>query len=157
MGGLRVPLFLIGAVALLSGGLKARERTRAYYGGVGMGLVEILVGVACMAATMPGVANNDTMIWLMFLAGGVIVVSTVSRGLTASRLRKGREESESRRLYSQIKYEEALGGMVPADGVAPSLDDNTSDESPAEGGTATDPACTDGPSTRLPADEPPST
>ncbi len=48
MGGLRLPLFLIGTVAILSGALKARERTRAYYGGVGMGLVEILVGVVCI-------------------------------------------------------------------------------------------------------------
>ena len=98
MWGLRVPLFLIGAVALLSGGLKARERTRAYYGGVGMGLVEILVGAACIAATMPGIANNTAMAGLLSLAGGVIFVSTLSRGLEASRIRKGREESEAVRL-----------------------------------------------------------
>ena len=102
MGGLRVPLFLIGAVALLSGGLKAR-------------------------------------------------------GLKASGIQKGREESESRRLYSQIKYGEALAGMVLSDGVAPSLGDSTSDESSAEGGTATDPVRTSDPPTRLPEDEPPST
>lgn len=53
MGGLRLPLFLIGTVAILSGALKARERTCAYYGGVGMGLVEILVGVVCIGAGMP--------------------------------------------------------------------------------------------------------
>ena len=55
------------------------------------------------------------------------------------------------------KYGEALGGMVIPDGVVPSLGDNTSHESPAEGGSATDPARTGDPSTRLPGDEPPST
>jgi len=116
VGGLRISLFLIGALALLSGGLKVRERARAYHGGVGMGFVEILVGLASMAATMPGVVDDQTMPWLISLSGGVTFVSTVSRGLEASKLRKDRDESESRRLYSQIKYGEALGGMmIPGD------------------------------------------
>ncbi len=133
MGDLRVPLFLIGAVALLSGGLKARERTRAYYGGFGMGLFEIVVGLACMAAAMPGVGSNETMAGLMSLAGGVIFVSTVSRGLRASKLRKGQEDSESRRLYSQIKYGETLDGIMLPQGVTPSQHSRSSDENPAEG------------------------
>ena len=157
MGGLRVPLFLVGAVAILSGGLKARERTRAYYGGVGMGLLEILVGVGCMVAGMPGVANNDMMAGLIYLAGGVIFVSTISRGLEASKLRKGQGDSESRRLYSQIKYGEALAGMTLPEGVTPSLGNNTSDRSPAEGGSAADPMLTGDPPEQMPGDEPPTT
>ena len=47
--------------------------------------------------------------------------------------------------------------MVIPEGVAPSLGDNTLDESPVEGATATDPARTGDPSTRLPGDEPPIT
>lgn len=157
MGGLRVPLFLIGAVALLSGGLKARERVRVYYGGVGMGLLEILVGVACLAATLPGIASNDTMATLISLAGGVIFISTVSRGLTASRLRKGREESESRRLYSQIKYRKALGGAKLPAGFTQSQRNTISGESPAEGSASTDLIRAGDSSERSPADEPPTT
>ena len=48
--------------------------------GSAWGLVEILVGTACIVAAMPGIANNDAMAGLIYLAGGVIFVSTVSRG-----------------------------------------------------------------------------
>lgn len=110
---LRIPLFLLGAVAILSGGLKTRARVRAYQGGLGLALLEVLAGVALVGSTAPGVATDGTMIVLAKVTGVIIVISSVAQALKAHKLSKAREESEGGRLYSQIKYSESPNPELP--------------------------------------------
>ena len=128
---LRALLFLFGAFALLSAGLKGRSSTRAGSGVSVLTLVEGLAGVVLMVTTLPGV-------FALRVTGGVgmgtvvlVLLSSATHLVQVRASSRAREESEGQRLYVTIKYE--LDDGPPEEGVIKPEESPTAPEELPEG------------------------
>jgi len=105
---LNIILAVLGLFAMISGGLKSRERLRQYLGGPGLGWLELLIGFLLLIAQGPGMAGAGVRISLGWLTGGVMLISNLYTLLRARSITNRRIESEGRRLYTQVKFQQAL-------------------------------------------------
>lgn len=113
----RVFLGILALFTLLSGWMKSRARIRTVMGGSGgLGVVELLAGIALLVSQAPGVASDGTRTSLAWATAGVLVVSNLFSLLKARRVRRVREDSEGVRLYAKIKSREIIGGGAAPEG-----------------------------------------
>ena len=133
---LRGLLFLFGAFALVSAGLKVRSAPRT---GLGIGLltlVEGLAGVGLVATTVPGVVPLPMTAAAGMTTVGVVLFSTLSHLAKLRSFNRAREESAGSRLYASITYgignapskANAGGPEEPRDSADPQVDLAATDE-----------------------------
>ena len=105
---LNVLLGLLGVFAMVSGWLKSRARVREYMGGAGLGVIELLAGFVLLIVQGPNMAEQGTRILVGWATGGIMVFSNLYAVVRARSVTRRRVDSEGRRLYTQVKYEQAL-------------------------------------------------
>ena len=105
---LRGLLFLFGAFALVSAGLKGRATTRAGAGVSLLTVVEALVGVVLMLTTVPGVFPINVPGTAGLATVAIVLLSTTVHLFRLRSLSRAREESTGSRLYASVTY--GVGG-----------------------------------------------
>ncbi len=108
---LRGLLFVFGAFALVSAGLKGRATTRRGAGVALLTLVEGLAGVALMATTVPGVFPVSVSATVGMATVALVVFSTTAHLFQLRSLSQARDESSGSRLYASITY--GVGESTP--------------------------------------------
>ena len=108
---LRGLLFVFGAFALVSAGLKGRATTRRGAGVALLTLVEGLAGMALMATTVPGVFPVSVSATVRMATVALVIFSTTTHLFQLRSLGQAREESSGSRLYASITY--GVGGSTP--------------------------------------------
>ena len=109
----RVILALVGVFAMVSGWLKSRERVRTTLGGVGLGQVEALIGVVLFLAQVSVKGGESGRMALGWVTLGAVAASNMHAILRARRVTREREASQGHRLYTQIKFQQAVEGGKP--------------------------------------------
>lgn len=105
---IRILLAALGLFALLSGALKSRARVSERMGGVGLAPAEALLGLVLLMSQAPGLADEGVRVGLGWATLALMVVSNVHAVFRARRMASGRQDSEGHRLYTQIKFQEAM-------------------------------------------------
>jgi hypothetical protein len=116
---LRGLLFVFGAFALVSAGLKGRATTRRGAGVALLTIVEGLAGMAVMATTVPGVFPVSVSATVGMATVGLVIFSTTAHLFQLRSLSRVREGSSGSRLYASITYGVGeSGSKVEAEGAA---------------------------------------
>ncbi len=105
---LRILFAALGMFALVSGWVKCRARVRERMGGSGLGVVEGVLGLVLLLSQAPGLANEGLRVGLAWATFGVMIASNAYAVVRATRYSRGLGDSEGHRLYTKIKFEEAL-------------------------------------------------
>jgi hypothetical protein len=126
---LRGLLFLFGAFALLSAGLKARSTSRAGAGVALLTLVEALAGVVLIATTVLGVWPIRVSVVVGLATVALVLFSTTGHLFQLRSSNRAREESSGSRLYASVTY--GVGGSASREAAQASMDD-APEESGAE-------------------------
>ncbi|MDH3291410.1 MAG: hypothetical protein OEO20_09675 [Gemmatimonadota bacterium] len=97
-------LWVVGALALASGGLKLRGRVRATVGTARIAVWETAVGALTAVGSGVGLARERPLAWTaVAVTLGFVVVSSVVHIRRTARLRRSREESAEMRLRSHLE------------------------------------------------------
>jgi hypothetical protein len=127
---LRILLAVFGLFALGSGLMKSRARVRERMGGAGLGVIEGFLGFVLLISQGPNMANEGLRTALAWTTLGVMAVSNAYAVLRARNFAEERRDSEGHRLYTQIKFQQALE-MAEAD--APERPGESPDDVSPEG------------------------
>jgi hypothetical protein len=97
-------LWVVGALALASGGLKLRGQVRATVGTSRIAVWETAVGALTAVGSGVGLARERPLAWAaVAVALGLVGVSSVVHVRRTARLRQLREESAESRLRSYLE------------------------------------------------------
>ena len=97
-------LWVLGTLALGSGAIKLRARTRALAGRSPLAMAEIVAGGAMVAGAGLGLARVRPLAWLsVAVVLGLVVVSAVSHARHLSRLAAEQERSAERRFRRYLE------------------------------------------------------
>ena len=110
--GLLILLFLFGAFAILSAGLKARARITAP-AAVILAVLEGLAGLVLMAVSRPTSGSLQTASAVGIATAALIVMSSTVHLVHVRNRRRARDASQERRLYQSIKYGLDAPGSAP--------------------------------------------
>jgi peptidoglycan/LPS O-acetylase OafA/YrhL len=102
-----------GLMALASGLLKLFGKGRGIGGVPLLALLELLAGVAVPLYVLQDRPPQGHLSWILFLTLGLILVSSLLQVARVRALKRHREETESARLVTYVKY---LSTRVKADG-----------------------------------------
>lgn len=91
-----------------SGWVKNRASVRERMGGAGLGILEGVLGFVLLISQGPGMANESLRISLGWATLALMVVSNLHAVLRARKHANRRRDSEGHRLYTQIKFQDAL-------------------------------------------------
>ena len=114
---IRILLAALGIFALLSGALKSRAHVSERMGGVGLGVLEAVLGFVLVMSQIPGMAAEGARITLGWATLLLMGVSNIHAMFRAGGVARRRQDSEGHRLYTQIKFQEALA-KADSSGVA---------------------------------------
>jgi len=96
-------LWVVGALALASGGVKLRGRVRATVGTSRIAVWETVVGALTAAGSGVGLARERPLAWTaVAVALGLVLASSVAHIRRTAHLRHLREESAESRLRSYL-------------------------------------------------------
>ncbi|MDH4043309.1 MAG: hypothetical protein OEY20_15755 [Gemmatimonadota bacterium] len=97
-------LWVLGTLALGSGAIKLRARTRALAGRSPLAMAEIVAGAGMVAGAGLGLARARPLAWVSVVAVlGLVVVSAVSHARHLTRLAAERERSAEARFRRYVE------------------------------------------------------
>jgi hypothetical protein len=122
---LRILLAGLGLFALLSGWMKSRARVSERMGGNGLGVLEAGLGFLLVISQTSGAPSDGVRTGMGWATVAVMIASNAFALLRARQYAQGRRDSEGHRLYTRVKFEEALektevDSAEPADSAGPS-------------------------------------
>lgn len=96
-------LWVVGALALVSGGLKLRTQVRSTVGTSRMAVWEAVVGAITVVGSGAGLARVRPLAWTAVVVSfGIMAVSLVAHVRRTARLHRSREESAESRLRRYV-------------------------------------------------------
>ncbi len=96
-------LWVVGAMALFSGGFKLRTRVRATVGTSRVAAAEALLGALAALASGAGLARVRPLAWALVVATlGLVVVSSLVHVRALAHFRQSRDASAEARLRSYV-------------------------------------------------------
>lgn len=96
-------LWVVGALALVSGGLKLRTRVRTTVGTSRLAVWETVVGALTVVGSGAGLARVRPLAWTAVVVSfGIMAVSLVAHVRRTARLHRSREESAESRLRRYV-------------------------------------------------------